>query len=427
MNADNFADFLNDKSNLYKLTYQELKTLTLQYPYSSNLQLLLTLKSRMEQHKDFEKNLARAATLCPDRTHLLQLIKSVELNAVPSENLLLKDDYLELKDLSQLQELDKVPATREAVEQNGTREAEDTLKVQLQQGTDRDEEQRDNPFLNSSGKDYEDINLSETLLRDLLNERQRDADAKRLEDHTTEPVEPAPEPEAKPDEVPPAELEAKPDATPPEERSNENQEEPVNPPPEQPAPEPVLQVKPEPQPEVTPHPATYEVPGETILNLAAASKIMEITFQSPSVEPAEQQQVPPETDKVPKKSRPKPSPKSSFTSWVQQFQPEHTKLRLAELMEAKKLEELKKQKKLKAKKKKKKKKQKEEKNKARAIAEQSIVENTEIATETLAELLTRQGRFEKAIQVYQRLSVMYPEKSASFGERIAYLEGLLNA
>lgn len=391
MNAENFADFLNDKSNLYKLSYQELKTLALQYPYSSNLQLLLTLKSKMEQHKDFESNLAKAATLCPDRTYLLQRIEAIEVNALQSDNLILKEDYLELKDLSQLEELDKIPVEPSAeVEKNGKSEIPDTIKAQLQHDSEQDQIANNNPFLNSSGKDYEDISLSEALLNELSIEE--NPSEKELQEHkSTEHLSiPDPAPELQPELQP----------------------------------EPLTEFHSEPGPQPISTPLSLPLPNELVLNLAAMSKILE---QKPSTASVDTDQIHGEPSQPEEAFRPKPSPKSSFTSWVQQFQPDHTKLRLAELMEAKKREELKRKKKLKAKKKKKKKHKKNKQRKVLIIAQQSIKENRDIATETLAELLTTQGQYEKAIRVYHRLSSMYPNQQTYFDDKVAQLQILLQA
>lgn len=404
MNAENFADFLNDKSNLYKLSYQELKTLALQYPYSANIQLLLTLKSKMEQHKDFDKNLEKAATLCPDRKYLLQCIKAIDVGAISSTNFLLKEDYLELKDLSQLEEMDKIPLdTSIEEESNGKAEITDNIHSQLQHESNTDALEDNNPFLNSSGKDYEDINLSDTLLNELL-----------LEDKTASGQETeSSSPESK--------RELQPDST--SEQVSEPQPEPLS----AFIPESALQAEPQLE-SLEPALEAIPIPQAIILDLAAIAKVL-ADYPSALVTETESVDIVSEPQEQPvtvASDRPKPSPKSSFTSWVQQFQPDHTKLRLAEIMEAKKLEELKRQKKLKAKKKKKQKKKKTKKNKVIVIAQKSITENINIATETLAELLTDQGQYQKAIQVYHRLGVMYPEQKARFEEKALEIEGLIN-
>lgn len=58
---------------------------------------------------------------------------------------------------------------------------------------------------------------------------------------------------------------------------------------------------------------------------------------------------------------------------------------------------------------------------ARSIAMQSVSEKEDIASETLAELLVRQGNNKKAIEMYQRLSLLFPDKSSFFADRIEQL------
>ncbi len=67
----------------------------------------------------------------------------------------------------------------------------------------------------------------------------------------------------------------------------------------------------------------------------------------------------------------------------------------------------------KKKKKKKKKKAKKEKGKKKNELEQA-----EIISETLAELMAKQGYTEKAIEMYNRLSLLFPEKNAYFAAKI---------
>lgn len=79
---------------------------------------------------------------------------------------------------------------------------------------------------------------------------------------------------------------------------------------------------------------------------------------------------------------------------------------------------------VKKKKKTKKKKKKDKKKGIKAFARQSIVENDEIVSETLAELLVRQGSIQKGIDMYDRLSLIFPEKKAFFAARIQKLKNL---
>ncbi len=50
--------------------------------------------------------------------------------------------------------------------------------------------------------------------------------------------------------------------------------------------------------------------------------------------------------------------------------------------------------------------------------ERSVMESQEIASETLAELLVTQEQFDKAIKMYERLMLLFPEKSSFFAEKI---------
>lgn len=70
----------------------------------------------------------------------------------------------------------------------------------------------------------------------------------------------------------------------------------------------------------------------------------------------------------------------------------------------------------------KRKKKKKKKDKITTFAEQSLLENEEVATETLAELLVRQERYDKAIRVYERLRLIFPEKNSFFAEKIEQLK-----
>ncbi|MBT8221435.1 MAG: hypothetical protein KJP00_16525, partial [Bacteroidia bacterium] len=46
----------------------------------------------------------------------------------------------------------------------------------------------------------------------------------------------------------------------------------------------------------------------------------------------------------------------------------------------------------------------------------------EVITETLAEVLANQGQYQRAIAMYEKLSLIFPEKSAFFAARIENLK-----
>ena len=73
-------------------------------------------------------------------------------------------------------------------------------------------------------------------------------------------------------------------------------------------------------------------------------------------------------------------------------------------------------------------------NAAKEQEEQPVVETTEkkslkadasLGTETLAVILEKQGRYDKALEIYKNLLAHNPEKNSTFAPRIERLEGLL--
>jgi len=70
MNVSLFLTCIEDPSRLRQVSYQEWKTLVLQFPYAACVRMLLWEKSAMEDHPDKSKNLQAAALYTPDRTFL---------------------------------------------------------------------------------------------------------------------------------------------------------------------------------------------------------------------------------------------------------------------------------------------------------------------------------------------------------------------
>ena len=61
---------------------------------------------------------------------------------------------------------------------------------------------------------------------------------------------------------------------------------------------------------------------------------------------------------------------------------------------------------------------KKKKLSTKKVAEKSLQLNNTIVSETLAELLVKQERFDKAIEMYEKLSLKYPEKRHIFAAQI---------
>jgi len=108
-------------------------------------------------------------------------------------------------------------------------------------------------------------------------------------------------------------------------------------------------------------------------------------------------------------SRPKPLPKSSFNSWLQQYRSPILESRLEDFKEV-------------TDKKQKKKKRKAKEKATIVVAKASIREDNEIASETLASLLEKQGHYQRAIKMYHTLRLRNPEKNGFFAAKIEALQ-----
>jgi len=60
------------------------------------------------------------------------------------------------------------------------------------------------------------------------------------------------------------------------------------------------------------------------------------------------------------------------------------------------------------------------------MAKQSVTDDYSMVTETLAKIYEKQGAYNKAIEAYEKLILVYPEKSAFFAARIEEIKKLIN-
>lgn len=103
---------VDDPELLRRITYEELKTLALAYPYAHNLRCLLALKAQQIDHPEASRNLATAAAFSLDRTKLFLLIAP---QVIVPQQVLAPEEVLELKPIETVKrELEAlVPVVRE--------------------------------------------------------------------------------------------------------------------------------------------------------------------------------------------------------------------------------------------------------------------------------------------------------------------------
>ena len=404
MNSDNFTQYLEDPSRLYQASYQELKTLALQYPYCQNLHLLLFQKSFMEGSGDWKQNLEKAAIYSIDRKHLYQQARKLDKKADEADNFLLSEEFLELKSLDSLHlEKDLLPKTDKPVSEEAN--------LQLEFGPmPQEPSAEEKPHLASllSG-DLEDEEEAEELF-------EISAGIAPQEDNGAYREEPgAVEPEPVSDEKP--SLHSK--ASEPRLFSFEVEEELIR------ASSDLLfileseETKFHPSPNASPQQKKMGGTADTPSRKKSRPPLLSPELAALKEKPQSRPPLPVDTQPEGTIDSPKPQPKKSFTSWIEKFQAPNIQVRLSELMESKKREDSKR-----------KRKRNNKKGKAGKpsppgvgrLALRSITENKEILSETLAELLVSQGEFHRAIEMYQGLMLVFPQKSDFFAEKIENLK-----
>lgn len=416
MNSENFHEYLKNPSKLHQVSYQELKSLVMQYPYSPNLRFLLLLKSMFDQNKDQERNLAMVSMYTPDRSKLRKLVLQYTRLQEIQENYALTEDFLELKDLSSMEDLlEKQPVESKIAPGQDFQIREERQLPSLEKLSEMDDSEVLGFF-----EEHEDLNFLEDLPEE-VDEPLGGTPAPEIEIHEpsgerSEDAGDSSQTVGKIEEDLPA-LEDLPTDTLEEHEIGETPT----------AEEPALFLPDEPG----------WTEQEPIENLAEEDE-MGTTFTEPkSPEPglSETNALPTDPEEGEQEERPilsareipleitndeeltsdqadgpAPLPKLTFDSWKHNFQAPRSVLIAKGL------------KNVKAGKKQKTAKKTGKRDEADQIAEQSIQEDSEIASETLALVLSMQGHYEKAISMYERLCLQYPEKSSFFAAKIETLK-----
>jgi hypothetical protein len=79
MTQERFLKYLDNPTLLATISYEELKTLTLAYPFAHNLRYLLAIKAKQDYHPEYAKNLSLASTYSLDRKRLFQILAPAQL------------------------------------------------------------------------------------------------------------------------------------------------------------------------------------------------------------------------------------------------------------------------------------------------------------------------------------------------------------
>ena len=415
---------------LHQVNYQELKSLALQYPYSANLRYLMLVKSLLDSNREYDRNLVLASLGSIDRKKLRQLVKQYSYLSETSGNYELSGEFLELKDLSTLEEvLEAVPTEvpkaaamdvpnsavgldflddlqDETLEENpiidleeeDTGELEDLIEHSPVAGSGNSLDalfEMDKPLTNRIREaDIEDLEIEESnddLFDDEFDEEDWRASSALPDVETSETS------ESVADDEPSEPSEGKED-------SNLAQS-------ELPAAEILEDIGIDSRENLFEDEEMIGEPAPSVEELLSTDDIpLEITNDETSIHAEEET------------ADPKPLSKNVFPSYQYQIQRTKSGLLTGDFhilpKEEKKRPTVSKQPKgpLEAEE------YEEPKDVAKDVAAKSLSEDNTIATETLAGILERQGHFDKAIKMYEKLSLQYPEKSSTFAAKIEKLK-----
>lgn len=389
MTNKRLSNILGDTELLSTITYEELKTLALSYPFAHNLRVLLAVKAKQEGHSNFKKDLATASMYALDRKRLFQVIapKILSPQAVVVEE---KEEVLTLEPIEKVKEALKAKQP-EAIERQTDKAASAASSSESMAMIP--------PSKRRSDVIYD---FSETL---------RQKQVMRQKEQGTIETAPSQQEVHIPQEKTPVE----------EVQIQQQQEQPNQLPTElNPTKETVQQKIPFPDIETMPDSGSNRAAIDRLIDASEPieAKPQTSKIASSTVIPVEQKD---ENSLQPVKMTTVALRPVSFGEWVSEFKPPvlskataqekqpHRRpgyLAIGEDAEGFEEEPL----------------QEEGGTDARRLAAKSVQENQGLVSETLAKLYIRQGYNDKAIAMYERLSLAKPEKSAYFAAEIKKLK-----
>jgi hypothetical protein len=105
MTQDRFVKLLDNPSLLNSISYEELKTLTLAYPFVHNFRYLLAIKAKQEYHPEYARNLSLASTYSIDRKKLFQILAPAQL--APQKVMLKEEEKVAILELKPIETVQK--------------------------------------------------------------------------------------------------------------------------------------------------------------------------------------------------------------------------------------------------------------------------------------------------------------------------------
>ena len=122
MTQERFLKLLDNPDLLSAISYEELKTAALSYPYAHNLRYLLALKARQDDHPDAGRALVTAAVYSLDRRQLFLLTAPKQLAPQPV-SIVTEEAVLELKPIASVRRELQALAPQPRAEEAGAKEA----------------------------------------------------------------------------------------------------------------------------------------------------------------------------------------------------------------------------------------------------------------------------------------------------------------